>query len=137
MSVDKVKGRYEIHDGSGFYEEEFGYSAALYCHALSLLGHHEDAEKYIESMLEAQKPNGQYISVFGTPDNGALLFAIGQEYRLSHNDAWFRRVLPKAIRAMEWVRTSRATTRVLEIIKGPSGMGCCPPDQRTATFRLR
>ena len=137
MSVDKVKGRYEIHDGSGFYEEEFGYSAALYCHALSLLGHHEDAEKYIESMLEEQKPNGQYISVFGTPDNGALLFAIGQEYRLSHNDAWFRRVLPKALRAMEWVRTSRATTRVLDNGQKTLGFGLLPPGPAYCDFQTQ
>jgi len=135
MNVDKVKGRYEIHDGSGFYEEEFGYSAALYCHALSLLGHHEDAEKYIESMLEEQKPSGQYISVFGMPDNGALLFAIGQEYRLSHNDAWFQRVLPKALRSMQWVQSNRATTRVLESGHKPLGYGLLPPGPAYADFQ--
>lgn len=135
MSVDKLKGRYEIHDGSGFYEEEFGYSAALYCDALSLLGHHEDAEKYIESMLAVQKPSGQYISVYGTPDNGALLFAIGQEYRLSRNKAWFRIVLPKALKAMQWIQTSRATTQVLEGGHKPLGYGLLPPGPAYCDFQ--
>ena len=135
MSVDKVKGRYEIHDGTGFYEEEFGYSAALYCHALSLLGYHEDAEKYIESLLAVQKPSGQYISIYGTPDNGALLFAIGQEYRLSRNDAWFRRVLPQALKAMQWIQTSRATTQVLEGGHKPLGYGLLPPGPAYCDFQ--
>ncbi len=126
LNVDKTNGRYQVHDGSGFYEEEFGYSVALYCHALSLLGHHEDAEKYVESMLAVQKPSGQYITVYGTPDTGALLFAIGQEYRLSHNAAWLKSILPKALKAMEWVRDSRAKTRVLEGGQKPLGYGLLP-----------
>ncbi len=135
MSVDKVNGLYEIHDGSGFYEEVFGYSAALYCHALSLLGHHEDAERYIESMLAVQKPNGQYISTYGTPDNGALLYAIGQEYRLSRNDAWFRRVLPKALKGMQWIQTSRATTRVMDAGRKPLGYGLLPAGPAYCDFQ--
>jgi hypothetical protein len=135
LNVDKVKGRYEVHDGSGFYEEEFGYSVALYCQALSLLGHHEDAEKYIESMLAVQKPSGQYITVYGTPDNGALLFAIGQEYRLSRNDGWLRRVLPKALMAMQWVRDSRAKTRVLEGGRKPLGYGLLPAGPAYCDFQ--
>ncbi len=135
MNVDKVNGRYEIHDGSQFYEEEFGYSAALYCHALSLLGHHEDAEKYIESMLAEQKPNGQYISVYGTPDNGALLFAIGQEYRLSRNDTWFRSVWPKALKAMQWIQTSRATTQVMDNGHKSLGYGLLPPGPAYCDFQ--
>ncbi len=136
MNVDKVKGLYEIHDGSGFYEEVFGYSAALYCHALSLLGHHEDAEKYIESMLAMQKPNGQYISTYGTPDNGALLYAIGQEYRLSRNEAWFRRVLPRALKSMQWIQTSRANTHVLDGSgRKPPGYGLLPPGPAYCDFQ--
>lgn len=135
LNVDKVKDRYEIHDGSGFYEEEFGYSAALYCDALSLLGHHEDAQKYIESMLSEQKPNGQYISVYGMPDNGALLFAIGQEYRLSRNLQWFQRVLPKALKAMEWIQTNRATTRVMDNGHKPLGYGLLPPGPAYCDFQ--
>ncbi len=135
LNVDKVKGRYEIHDGSGFYEEEFGYSAALYCHALSLLGYHEDAQKYIESMLAVQKPSGQYISVYGTPDNGALLFAIGQEYRLSRDKAWFRSVLPKAIKAMQWIEQSRASTKSMESGHKPLGYGLLPPGPAYCDFQ--
>jgi tetratricopeptide (TPR) repeat protein len=136
LNVDKVNGLYEIHDGSGFYEEVFGYSAALYCQALSMLGHHEDAEKYIESMLAMQKPNGQYISTYGTPDNGALLYAIGQEYRLSRNDAWFRRVFPKALKSMQWIQTSRATTQVLDSNgHKPLGYGLLPAGPAYCDFQ--
>jgi tetratricopeptide (TPR) repeat protein len=135
LNVDKVKGRYEVHDGSGFYEQEFGYSVGLYCQALSMLGHHEDAQRYIESMLAVQKASGQYITVYGTPDNGALLYAIGQEYRLSHNDAWLRRVLPKALKSMEWVRDSRAETRVLKSGQRPLGYGLLPAGPAYCDFQ--
>jgi hypothetical protein len=135
LNVDKVKGRYEIHDGSGFYEEEYGYSAALYCHALSLLGYHEDAQRYIESMLEVQKPSGQYISIYGMPDNGALLFAIAQEYRLSRDQAWFRRVLPKAVKAMQWIEASRASTKDMENGRKPMGYGLLPPGPAYCDFQ--
>ena len=135
MNVDKVKGRYEIHDGSGFYEEEYGYSAALYIHALSLLGFFDDAEKYIDSLLAVQKPNGQYISIYGMPDNGALLFAIGQEYRLSRHTEWFQRVLPKALKAMEWIETNRATTKVMENGAKPVGYGLLAPGPAYCDFQ--
>ncbi len=135
LNVDKVKGRYEIHDGSGFYEEEFGYSAALYIHALSLLGFHDDAEKYIDSLLAVQKPSGQYISVYGTPDNGALLFAIGQEYRLGRRADWFKRVLPQASKAMDWIETSRAGTKVMENGHRPLGYGLLPPGPAYCDFQ--
>ncbi|MFN7993026.1 MAG: hypothetical protein U0Q18_05470 [Bryobacteraceae bacterium] len=135
LNVDKVKGRYEIHDGSGFYEEEYGYSAALYCHALSVLGYHQDAQKYIESMLAVQKPSGQYISIYGTPDNGALLYAIGQEYRLSGDREWFQRVLPKALKAMQWAETSRATTKAMEGGRKPLGYGLLPPGPAYCDFQ--
>jgi hypothetical protein len=135
LNVDKVKGRYEIHDGSGFYEQEFGYSAALYIHALSLLGFFDDAEKYIDSLLAVQKPSGQYISIYGTPDNGALLFAIGQEYRLSRRDEWFKRVLPKALKAMDWIQNQRAVTEVMENRRKPLGYGLLPPGPAYCDFQ--
>jgi len=37
--------QYEIHDGSGFYEEMYGYSVALFINASTSYGHHKDAEK--------------------------------------------------------------------------------------------
>lgn len=135
LNVDKVKGRYEIHDGSGFYEEEYGYSAALYIHALSLLGFHDDAEKYIDSLLAVQKPSGQYISIYGTPDNGALLFAIGQEYRLSRRSDWLKRVLPNALRAMDWIENNRATTKVMENGRKPVGYGLLAPGPAYCDFQ--
>ena len=135
MNVDKVKDEYEIHDGSGFYEEVYGYSAALYCQALSLLGYFDDAQKYLESMLAGQKPNGQYISIYGTPDNGALLFAMAQQYRLSRRGEWLRKVAPRMIRAMEWIRQSRDTTRVMENGRKPVTYGLLPAGPAYCDFQ--
>ncbi len=40
LNVAKRKGVFQVCDGSGFYGEVYGYSAALYCNALDLLGYH-------------------------------------------------------------------------------------------------
>lgn len=126
LNVDKVKGIYRIPDGGGFYEDVFGYSAALYCHALSLYGYWEEAEKYLDSMLLSQRPDGAYITVFGVPDNGALLFALGQHYRISQHLDWFKKVTPKMIKSCEWISRNRATTKVLKDGTKPLTYGLLP-----------
>ena len=113
LNVQKTKGNWEIHDGRPFYEEIFGYSAALYCDALARYGYGTEAEKYLQSMLSAQHPDGQYITVFGVPDNGALLFALARQYELSRDLEWFKKVAPQMIKSCEWIRRSRATTKTM------------------------
>ena len=76
LDVDKRDGVLEPHDGAGFYEEVYGYSAALYAHALDLWGRHEEARRILESLLTFQAPDGVFTQHFGTPDTGALLFAM-------------------------------------------------------------
>jgi hypothetical protein len=114
LNVDKINGIYEIHDGTFFYEGVWGYSAAIYCNALSQFGYWEDAEKYLDSMLKTQGPDGsiRFKEGMGFPDNGATLFAIADQYLLSRNLTWFKSVAPQAIRAAEWVVTTRNQTKV-------------------------
>lgn len=129
LNVDKINGIYQIHDGSGFYERIYGYSAALYCNALSLYGYWGEAEKYIQSLLHFQRPNGSVIINYGQADNGALLFAIGEQYLLSHDLRWFKKVAPQAIRSCEWIARGRASTKVLQGGKKPITYGLLPAGQ--------
>ncbi len=126
LNVQKTKGNWEIHDGRPFYEEVYGYSAALYCDALSRYGYGKDAEKYLQGMLGAQRPDGQYITVFGLPDNGALLFALAQQYELSRDLEWFKKVAPQMIRSCEWISRSRATTKAMQGGTKPLTYGLLP-----------
>lgn len=127
LNVHKINGNYEIHDGSGFYEEVYGYSAALYCDALSRYGYWNEAEKYLDDMLKRQRPDGLYITVFGLPDNGALLFALAQQYEFSHDLAWFKSVAPRMIKSCEWISRRRATTKMIQNGTKPLTYGLLPP----------
>lgn len=103
LNVDKKNGVFEIHDGSGFYEEIYAYSAVLFCNALDLYGHHKDAEKYIDSLLTFQQPDGLLTINYGLPDMGSLLITMSEHHRFTGDDAWLKRVAPNMIKACDWL----------------------------------
>ncbi len=107
LDVDKRNGILEPHDGAGFYEQIYGYSAALYPHALDLWGRHEEARRILESLLTLQAPDGVFTSHFGTPDTGALLFALCQHFMLTGDASWLKRVAPNMIRMAAWIAAKR------------------------------
>jgi hypothetical protein len=127
LNVQEIEGQYEIHDGRPFYEQVYGYSAALYCTALSQYGFEKEAQEYLESMLTTQHPDGEYITIFGMPDNGALLFALAQQYELSHDLDWFKKVAPMMGKSCQWISHSRATTKVMQGGTKPLTYGLLPP----------
>jgi hypothetical protein len=107
LDVDKNGDVLEPHDGAGFYEQVYGYSAALYPHALDLWGRHEEARRILESLLTFQAPDGVFTSHFGTPDTGALLFALCEHFALTADAAWLRRVAPNMVRMAGWIAAKR------------------------------
>lgn len=107
LDVDKRGGVLEPHDGAGFYEQVYGYSAALYPHALDLWGRHDEARAVLESLLTFQAPDGLFTSHFGTPDPGALLFALSEHFALTADAEWLKRVAPNMVRAADWIVRKR------------------------------
>jgi hypothetical protein len=107
LDVDKRGGVLEPHDGAGFYEQVYGYSAALYAHALDLWGRPEEAREILDSLLTLQAPDGVFTSHFGTPDTGALLFAMCEHFTLTADAAWLKRVAPNMVRMASWVAAKR------------------------------
>jgi hypothetical protein len=107
LDVDKRGGVLEPHDGAGFYEQVYGYSAALYAHALDLWGRPEEAREILDSLLTLQAPDGVFTSHFGTPDTGALLFAMCEHFTLTADAAWLKRVSPNMVRMASWVAAKR------------------------------
>lgn len=110
LNVDMIDGRCQPHDGGRFYENVYGYSAALYFHALSLYGYWEHAERYMTDFLQYQQKDGQFRTSYGTPDNGAFLFAVGQHYRMTRHNEWFAQMTPAIQRCCEWIAQSRTKT---------------------------
>ncbi|HTQ08641.1 MAG TPA: hypothetical protein VMI31_01080 [Fimbriimonadaceae bacterium] len=107
LNVDKKGPIYEIHDGSGFYEEIYAYSAFLFCNALDMYGHPKEAEKYIDSLLTFQQPKGLLTINYGLPDMGTMLFTMSQHHRFTGDDAWLKRVAPRMIKACDWLIAER------------------------------
>jgi len=108
LNVDKRGNLYEPHDGGGgFYEAIFGYSAALYCHALDLAGYPDEARTYLDSLLALVTPEGRFEVNFGLPDGGTLLFAAGEHYRLGGDAAWLRRAAPTLVKMCRWIAVER------------------------------
>ena len=107
LDVDKRNGVLEPHDGAGFYEQVYGYSAALYPQALDLWGRHEEAALILESLLTFQKPDGLFTSNFGTPDPGTLLSALWAHYELTGDAAWLKGVAPRMIKMADWIIRKR------------------------------
>lgn len=108
LNVDNdVQGRSYPHDGAGFYEEVFGYSAALYCNALDLWGYHDAAGRTIESLLALQRDDGLFYVRYGLPDHGAMLMAVCQHYALTGDMTWLQNVAPRLAQLCEWVLAQR------------------------------
>lgn len=103
LNVDKRDGVYHVCDGAGFYEEVYGYSAALYCHMLDLMGYHEIARTYLESLLTFQQPDGLICVNFGDTDTGTTLYVMSEHYRFTRDADWLRRVAPKMIAMCDWI----------------------------------
>jgi Bacterial protein of unknown function (DUF885) len=107
LDVDKRNGVLEPHDGAGFYEEVYGYSAALYANALDLWGRHDEARAILESLLTFLTPDGLFSVNFGLPDQGALLSALADHFEFTGDEAWLSRVAPRIIRMADWIAATR------------------------------
>ncbi len=110
LNVDKNGDLYEPHDGAGFYENVFGYSAALYCHALDLWGYHPDAERYLRSLLALLRDDGLFCVNYGLPDHGSLMLALSEHYRLTGDLDYLKSVAPTLVRMGDWTLAAREKT---------------------------
>jgi hypothetical protein len=108
LNVDKRDGVYHVCDGAGFYEEIYGYSAALYCHVLDLFGYHEQTRTYLDSLLTFQQPDGLFCVNFGHTDTGTLLHVMSEHYRITGDAEWLRKVSPKMIAMCNWIISHRS-----------------------------
>ena len=118
LDVDKINGIYEPHDGVGFYEQNYGYSATLHCIALDMYGLHDKAELYLDSILHFQEPDGLYSQNFGLPDMGSLLLAMAEHYNYTGDKAWLKRVSGKMLKAADWLIRKRADAPREGVLKG-------------------
>jgi hypothetical protein len=117
INTDKRNGICEIHDGAGFYEEIFGYSQALACHAFDMWGKHDDARRYLEALVSLVKPDGLIFLSYGLPDNGSLLIGLCEHYRMTGDADWLRKQAPTMVKLCDWLINKRKESLKL----GPDG----------------
>jgi hypothetical protein len=107
LNVSKRGDTYHVCDGSGFYGQIYGYSAALYCHQLDLFGYHDFAAACLESLLSFTQTNGLLAVNFGSTDTGAALWAVAEHYWITRDEEWLRRVMPRVIQMCGWIESQR------------------------------
>lgn len=118
INVDKIKGQYEIHDGNHFYEEIFGYSACLAIQGLDWMGYGADAEMYLKSMLPLINKDGLFVVNYGLPDQGALLTALADHFKMTNDKEWLKRVSPHIIKMAKWVVNERNFQKKSQDVNG-------------------
>lgn len=107
INVHKRGSVYHVCDGSGFYAEVYGTSAALYCIKLDMLGYHDLAARNLDSLLTFMKPNGLLEVNSGDTDTGAALCAMRDHYRFTRDADWLRRMAPKMLTMCGWIIEAR------------------------------
>lgn len=118
LNTDYVKDHYEVHDGSGFYDSVFGYSASLHGMALDLFGMHDYVKELIAGQLHFQQKDGLYLQDCGLPDHGSLTLAIALHYQKTHDAEWLKSVAPQLTKLCEWIITKRAENPGDELTRG-------------------
>jgi hypothetical protein len=111
IDVDRVGEVYEARDGSGFYEEGYGYSAARYAWALDLYGRHDEAATVLAGLRHQQRPDGSLDWNFGLTDTGAYLLAAVAHHTLSGDAEWLRSMAPSLIAACDYIARRRPESR--------------------------
>lgn len=107
LNVARRNGVDEVCDGSGFYGKVYGYSAALYCNALDLMGYHSLAGHYCDALLSFAHTNGLLAVNFGDTDTGTALWVIAEHFRLTRDTDWLRQRAPQMRKMCEWIIEQR------------------------------
>jgi len=118
LNADTVNGYVEARDGSGFYDEMFGYSVSLHTMAADLFGMHNYAERCLQTQLHFQAEDGMYVQATGLPDLGSLLMALYEHYLVTRDVAWLQSVAPNIDKGCQWILQQRQATPKEGITKG-------------------
>ncbi|HVP90195.1 MAG TPA: hypothetical protein VMS75_03150 [Terriglobales bacterium] len=113
------------HPDATAYEHAWAGDSGCLIHAADRLGYHEEAAAYLDFFLARQglrKPDGDVSSTDGffsgdvpgvcwMGDNGFILWALAEHYKLTGDRLWLKRVAPRMIRSCDWIGRERARTK--------------------------
>jgi hypothetical protein len=118
LDTDTINGHVEPHDGSGFYEEMFGYSVALHNIAMDQFGLHQDAANALATQIHFQQPDGLYTQACGLCDPGSFLAALAIHYQITNDRDWLKKVTPAIVKQCDWLIKQRAQSPREGMLKG-------------------
>ena len=111
INVDKRDGRYFICDGSGFYNEPYGYSEAIYMRALLRLGYFDEARTYLTNQLQCVREDGLFLVNFGATDTGCYLRAFADYLRYTHDRQTIADSALQIKKMAGWIMRQRAASK--------------------------
>jgi hypothetical protein len=129
-----------LHSDATAYEHVWGGDSGFIIHATDRLGYHEEAAAYLEYFLSRQgvkAPDGDVDSAEGffsgdvpgvcwMGDNGFILWAMAEHYKLTGDKPWLKKVAPKMIKSCDWIIRERALTKTATNGERPRHYGLLP-----------
>jgi hypothetical protein len=134
------QGFLELHPDATAYEHVWGGDSACIIHAADRLGYHAEAAAYLDYFLSrqgARAPEGEVSSADGflsgnvpglrwMGENGFILWALAEHYKLSGDRLWLKRVAPRMIKSCDWIIRERARTKTPAGGERPRHYGLLP-----------
>jgi hypothetical protein len=128
------------HPDATAYEHVWAGDSGCIIHAADRLGYHEDAAAYLDYFLARQglrTPEGDVTSAEGffsgdvpglrwMGENGFILWALAEHYKLTGDKLWLRKVAPKMIKSCDWIIRERARTKTPAGGERPRHYGLLP-----------
>lgn len=149
--VDRDPHGYSLpHSDATAYEHAWAGDSACIIQAADRGGYHQDAAAYLDYFLSRQgrrAPEGDVSSADGffsgdvpglswMGDNGFILWALAEHYKLTGDKDWLRKVAPKMIKSCDWIIRERARTKAMSSGERPRHYGLLPKGRASDNAEL-
>jgi len=145
-----ARGHLRPHPDATAYENVWAGDSACIIQAADRLGYHGEAAAYIDYFLSRQgqrPPEGDVTSADGflsgdapgfrwMGENGFILWAMAEHYKLTGDKIWLRRVAPQMIKSCDWIIRERARTKTAAGPERPRHYGLLPKGRASDNAEL-
>jgi hypothetical protein len=125
--IDPKTGVLMPHPDALGYEAVWAGDSGVIMQAMDRVCYHRETASMLDYFLARQgkdKPEGDVTSADGffsgdvdlkwMNQNGFILWALSEHYKLTHDDAWLKKVAPQMVKGCDWIVRERARTKVME-----------------------
>jgi hypothetical protein len=136
---DPKNGTLMPHPDPLGYEAVWAGDGSVSIQAMDRLGYHKEAESMLNYFLARQgkdKPEGDVSSADGffsgdvdlkwMNQDGFVLWALAEHYKLTRDAAWLRRAAPQMVKGCDWIIRERARTKIVKDGKRVEYYGLLP-----------